>query len=272
MLGAIAGDMIGSVFEFRPLAVDWRDFRLFSQRSCFTDDTVMTLAVAKGLVLGDNDGERSGEEIIDCMHELGRQYPRAGYGGKFMGWLAGKSRQPYNSFGNGSAMRVSSVGWSFDTLEDVEKFAAISAEVSHNHPEGIKGACAVAGAIFLARHNHSKEEIKRYVISHYGYNLDQTIEEIRLDYDFDETCQGSVPQAIIAFLESENFEEAVRKAVYLRGDADTQADIAGAIAEPFYGGVPEHIKEEVLKRLDPGLREIIDFWRAWLETKGLSYY
>jgi len=239
LCGAIAGDMIGSVYEFRPIKE--MDFPLFLDYSKFTDDTVMTVANADWLLTGDS--------LLGIMQDYGNRYPHAGYGGMFRSWLREDEPKPYNSFGNGSAMRVSPIGWAFDSLEETLDAAKRSAEVTHNHPEGIKGAQATAACVFLARTGKSKQEIKEYVESTFGYNLCRTCDEIRPNYHFDVTCQGSVPESIIAFLESTDFESAVRLAVSLGGDADTMGAITGGIAEAYYGGVPKHIRKEVLKRL-----------------------
>ena len=265
MLGAITGDIIGSVFEFNPLQENWDSFPLFSEKSRFTDDTVMTLAVADALRRGyGKDGLH--DMFIDSMHTMGKAWLTAGYGQRFYRWLIKRKRDPYNSFGNGSAMRVSPVAWVARSLAEAEGLAATSAGVTHNHPEGIKGAQAVAGAIFLARTGKSKEDIRQHITGAYGYDLSRTLTDIRKNYRFDETCQGSVPEAIIAFLESGSFEEAVRKAVWLRGDADTQAAIAGSIAEAFYGGVPEPIASRALERLDGELHDMYLAWRGWLNA------
>ena len=239
LCGAIAGDIIGSVYERN--RTKNRDFHLFSSSSKFTDDTVMTVANADWLLTGDS--------LLGIMQDYGNRYPHAGYGGMFRSWLREDEPKPYNSFGNGSAMRVSPVGWAFDSLEETLEAAKQSAEVTHNHPEGIKGAQAVAACVFMARTGKSKQEIKEYVESTFGYNLNKTCDEIRPNYHFDVTCQGSVPESIIAFLESTDFESAVRLAVSLGGDADTMGAISGGIAEAYYGGVPECIRKEVLKRL-----------------------
>lgn len=262
MLGAIVGDIIGSYYEFRPYKSE--DFPLFLEKSRFTDDTVMTLAVGFGVMHGYNDEESSREAFIDNMHKIGSAYWRCGYGVRFVQWLLRKSREPYNSFGNGSAMRVSSVAWAYQTLEDVEKFAKISAEVTHNHPEGIKGAQATAAAIFMAREGNNKQEIKEFIQKRYGYDLSRSVEEIRKTYRFNETCQGSVPEAIICFLESINFEDAVRKAVSLGGDSDTQAAVAGSIAEAYYREIPRDIAETALAKLDGRLLHILQIWKDWL--------
>ncbi len=263
MLGAIVGDIIGSYYEFRP----WKseDFPLFTEKSRFTDDTVMTLAVGFGVMHGYNDEESSRKAFIDNMHEIGSAYWRCGCGVRFVQWLLRKSREPYNSFGNGSVMRVSSVAWAYQTLEDVEKFAKICAEVTHNHPEGIKGAQATAAPIFMARQGNNKQEIKEFIQKRYGYELSRSVEEIRKTYRFNETCQGSVPEAIICFLESINFEDAVRKAVSLGGDSYTQAAIAGSIAEAYYREISHDIAETALVKLDEPLINILQIWQDWLQ-------
>lgn len=265
MVGAIVGDIIGSYYEYRPYKGE--DFPLFPEKSRFTDDTVMTLAVGLGIMQAYQNEEESREEIITNMQDMGRRYFKAGYGMRFVQWLQRRSRTPYNSFGNGSAMRVSSIGWAYQTLEEVEKYAKISAEVTHNHPEGIKGAQATAAAIFMARQGKNKEEIKDFIQKQYGYDLSRTIAEIRPTYRFNETCQGSVPEAIICFLESNSFEDAVRKAVSLGGDSDTQAAIAGSIAEAYYLGVPEDILKIALTKLDTTLLTILQSWQKWLEEE-----
>jgi ADP-ribosylglycohydrolase len=248
MLGAIAGDIIGSVFEWNNNKS--KDFPLFSNKCDFTDDTVMTVATAYVL-------EKS-DDYAKAYKEFGSLYPGRGYGGRFSWWIRSKSSEPYNSFGNGSAMRVSPVGFAFDTLEEVLKEAKKSAEVTHNHPEGIKGAQATASAIFLARKRQGKEEIKAYIEEKFGYNLNRKLDEIRPGYEFNETCQGSVPEAIIAFLESDSFEDAIRNAISVGGDSDTIACITGGIAESYYGGVPEEIKQKVMEILDDRMRKIVE--------------
>lgn len=251
-LGAIVGDIVGSAFEFCPLEGKWDSFPLFSNKSRFTDDTVMTVAVADALRRGyGKDGLH--DTFIDAMHAFGNALPTAGYGQKLARWLREHRRDPYNSFGNGSATRVSPVGWVARSLDEAEHLAALSAGVGHNHPEGIKGAQAVAGAVFLARTGTSRDYIRQYITSKYTYDISRSIAEIRETYKFDASCQGAVPQAITTFLESSSFEEAVRKAVWLRGDADTQAAIAGSIAEAFYGEVPGPITKTALERLDDEL-------------------
>jgi ADP-ribosylglycohydrolase len=243
LLGAVAGDIIGSAYEWDP--VDTLDFPLFGPKTKFTDDTVLTVAVADHFV--------TGMPYAEAIHRHGNDYPHRGYGGNFHRWLQSPEKQPYNSFGNGSAMRVSPVGWVHNTLEETIAEAAASAAVTHNHPEGIKGAQATALAIFLARQGSTKAEIRAAVEQLACYNLQRTLAEIRVDYVWSETCQGSVPESIIAFLESNDFESAIRGAIWLRGDADTMAAIAGSIAEAFYGGVPEEIALELPSYLDPRL-------------------
>jgi len=248
MLGAIAGDIIGSVYES-----GWMksiDFPLFTHGSTFTDDTVLTVAVADCIL--------HNKDFAETFRSYGRRYPNAGYGGMFYRWLLTPASRPYNSYGNGSAMRVSPVGFAFNTIDEVLKEAQRSAEVTHNHPEGIKGAQAIASAIFLARTGKEKKEIAEYIEGQFGYNLKQTLDEIRPGYHFDETCQGSVPQAITAFLESTDYEDAVRKAVSLGGDSDTLACMTGGIAQAYYKQVPDHISEKVRQLLDVNLLSIVD--------------
>jgi ADP-ribosylglycohydrolase len=252
MLGAIAGDVIGSVYEFSPMKRE--DFPLFHLESRFTDDTVMTVAVARAIL---EDGEYGA-----WMRCLGRRYPRAGYGGSFMRWLRSDDPRPYGSWGNGSAMRVSPVGLAFDSQERVLAEAFRSAMVSHNHPEGIKGAQAVALAVFLGKSGAGKETIRRELESRFGYDLGRSLAEIRPGYCFDVSCQGSVPEAVIAFLESRDYEDAVRKAVSLGGDSDTQACIAGAIAAAHYGAVPEAIASRVRSLLPEDFLDVIDRFAA----------
>lgn len=244
LLGAIAGDVIGSYYEFCP--VNTVDFRLFNNGSSrFTDDTVMTVATADWLLTGDS--------LLGIMQDYGNRYPNAGYGGYFYQWLTAYDPQPYNSFGNGSAMRVSPVGWAFDTLEETLAAAKQNAEITHNHPEGIKGAQAVASAIFMAHTGRTKQEIKDYIKTEFGYDLDRTCEEIREYYQFDETCQGSVPESIIAFLESTDYENAIRLSISLNGDADTMAAITGGIAEHitriFPGILPKKRRKDCPRNL-----------------------
>lgn len=248
MLGAIIGDIIGSVYEWDNIKT--KDFPLFSSECFFTDDTVMTLAIGEGLMNGGTT-----DDLIIAMKKYGRLYPNAGYGGHFRSWLFSEVSEPYNSWGNGSVMRTSSVAWIFDTLSEVERNAEICAAVTHNHPEGIKGAQSAAAAIFLARKGKTKDEIKTYIESKYGYDLNRTLDEIRPDYQFNESCQHTVPEAIIAFLESMDFEDAIRNAISLGGDSDTLAAITGSIAEAAYG-IPEEIKEKALTFLDEPLLNV----------------
>jgi ADP-ribosylglycohydrolase len=248
MLGAIAGDVIGSVHE--RARTKTKDFSLFVPESTFTDDTVLTIAVAESLLRP--------RDYVDALHDYFHAYPDAGYGGTFFRWCVDKEREPYNSWGNGSAMRVSPVAYARDTLEDVLAEAKRSAEVTHNHEHGIRGAQATAAAIFLARTGSSKEQIRRYTEETFGYFLNESLTDIRPTYRFDVSCQGSVPQSIIAFLESNTYEDAVRNAISLGGDADTMACIAGGIAEAFYGGVPDDIRTQTFALLDERLRGIVE--------------
>ena len=264
MYGAILGDIIGSPYEF-DRGDKTKVFPLFSRRSEFTDDTVMTLAVADaflGVLAGrkchirDLDEAELKSKLVEKMQEYGRRYPYAGYGGNFAYWLEDENPEPYNSFGNGSAMRVSAVAWLFDDLVSVVNAARISAEVTHNHPEGIKGAQATAAAIFLARTGESKPKIRSYIQSEFGYDLSRTCDQIRPTYYHVESCQETVPEAITAFLEGESFEDVIRTAVSLGGDCDTLTAIAGSIAEAFYG-VPEELIIECLNRLADDLKEVL---------------
>lgn len=251
MLGTYIGDIVGSVYEWHNIKT--KDFILLKSSCFFTDDSVMTCAVANALHEYFEIGNSCNlhEKLISEMRRLGRKYPNAGYGGRFSRWLSSEKPQPYNSFGNGSAMRVSAAGWYAESLAQAEEFAQMTAEVTHNHPEGIKGACAVAAAIFLARAGRSKEEIRSYINEQY-YSINFTLDEIRESYTFDETCQGSVPQAIEAFLEGDSFEDTLRNAISIGGDSDTIAAISGSIAEAFFG-IPEEIKQQGLSYLDEEL-------------------
>ncbi len=249
LLGTITGDIIGSVYESRRHSIKSIDFPLFSQYSRFTDDTVMTIAIAEWILTGNN--------LVEIMQKYGNKYPNAGYGRAFKEWLKAESPLSYNSWGNGSAMRVSPVGWAFETLEDTLEAAKASAEVTHNHPEGIKGAQAIAASIYLARTGKTKTEIKEFIEKTFGYNLHRTCEDIRPTYRFDSSCQGSVPESIIAFLESTDYESAVRLAVSMGGDADTMAAIAGSIAEAFYQEIPSYMIAEVNMRLPDEFKKVI---------------
>lgn len=255
LLGSIAGDIVGSVYESHP--VKSIDFQLFSEKSRFTDDTVMTMAIFDWLL--------NKEDLSFCLQRYGRRYRHRGYGGRFGKWIWAEHPQPYRSYGNGSAMRVSPVGWAFETLEETLDVAKQSADVTHNHPEGIKGAQAVAAAVYLARIGKSKQEMKEYIETAFGYNLNRTCDEIRPNYRFDVTCQGSVPESIIAFLESTNYETAIRLAISLGGDADTMAAITGGIAEAYYKEIPSHITKEVQKRLpDEFVNVVQQFYRQFV--------
>lgn len=256
LLGAICGDIIGSAYEFHTMKRT--DFDLFLRYSHFTDDTVMTIAVAHWIMTGDN--------LSALMQTWGRRYLDSGYGGMFWNWLFMTDPQPYFSYGNGSAMRVSPVGWAYNTLDETLAAARASAEVTHNHPEGIKGAQATAAAIFLARTGHSKPEIKHYIADTFGYDLNRTCDEIRPGYCFDVTCQGSVPESIIAFLESSDYESAIRLTVSLDGDADTMGAITGAIAAAYYGEIPDHIANECLNRLPDDITRVISDFSSFINN------
>ena len=255
MYGAILGDIIGSPYEF-DMGDKTKDFPLFSKKSYFTDDTVMTIAVAEAFMDAPDDETVIRKRLIQSMQKWGHRYPGAGYGLRFLGWLDSPNPQPYNSWGNGSAMRVSSAAWLFNDLETVRRMARISADVTHNHPEGIKGAEATAAAIFLARTGYSKAEIKAYIEENFHYDLSRTCDEIRPTYRHVESCQETVPEAITAFLEGESFEDVIRTAVSLGGDCDTLTAIAGSVAEGFYG-IPDALKCECHRRLSGDLQEIL---------------
>ena len=255
MLGAIIGDTAGSVYEFDNIKTT--DFPFFSDRSDYTDDSLMSFAVADWLL---HDNGHTQPALEETMVRIAQDFPcpMGGYGGSFYRWLfSSRERKPYNSWGNGSAMRVSAVGWAFDTLEETLRVAELSASVTHNHPEGIKGAQATAAAIFLARTGKTKDEIKAYIEENFGYDLHRTCDEIRPYYQFEENCQGTVPEAIIAFLDSSDFENAIRLAVSLGGDSDTLACITGGIAEAFYKQIPEEIVQQMWQRLPERFRQIL---------------
>ena len=274
MLGAITGDTVGSTYEFRNTK-DY-NFKLFTLESNYTDDSVMTMAVAKWLL---TDPDHTYQKLEDTLVYFAENCPcpMGGYGTGFYYWLfaprslhpfddrygdspyvSRTGRHPYGSYGNGSAMRVSAVGWFFDTLEETERVAAISAAITHNHPEGIKGAQATAAAIFLARSGKSKEEIREYVEKTYGYDLHKTWDYWYPLYGWEDSCQGTVPQAVIAFLDSTDFEDAIRKAVSLGGDSDTLACITGGIAEAYYKGVPKAMTDRIRVRLPEEFKEILE--------------
>jgi ADP-ribosylglycohydrolase len=248
MIGAIAGDIIGSVYERNPVKTE--NFPLFNKHSRFTDDTVLTVACAYAILHRIGYGE--------AIRTFARKYPRAGYGASFFRWMMKDGEGPYNSWGNGSAMRVSPVGFAFDSAERVFEEAKKSAEVTHNHPEGIKGAQSVALAVFMARNGKSKEEIRREIETRFSYDLSRTLAEIRPGYSFDVSCQGSVPEALIAFFESSSYEDAVRKGISLGGDSDTIGCIAGGIAQAFYKKMPEEIVREARRLLPDEFVAIAD--------------
>ena len=255
MYGAILGDIIGSPYEF-DMGGKTKDFPLFSEDSVFTDDTVMTLAVAEAFLDAPEDELVICTRLVESIRKYGLAYPDAGYGYRFGMWLFMGGTEPYNSFGNGSAMRVSPVAWLYNDLETVCRMARLSAAVTHNHPEGIKGAEATAAAIFLARTGSTKAQIKAYVEQNFHYDLSRTCDQIRPHYRHVESCQETVPEAITAFLEGESFEDVIRTAVSLGGDCDTLTCIAGSIAEGFYG-VPEDLKQQCRDRLDDRLLAIL---------------
>ena len=263
MVGAILGDVVGSRFEFDNIKS--KDFIMFNRECEFTDDTVMTLAIAKALLPYKKitDIAKFKKELVSVMHQVGRKYPDCGYGGHFLVWIMTNKTAPYNSFGNGSAMRVSPVGWFASSLEECEALAKATAEVTHNHKEGIKGAVSVAGAIYLARTGHSMEQMKEYVSKY--YTIDFTLDEIRDVYEYDVTCQGSVPQAFQAFFESTSFEDAIRNAISIGGDSDTIGAITGSIAEAYYG-IKKDMKETALSYLDNYLSDIAeDFIKKFMK-------
>ncbi|MFW5713672.1 MAG: ADP-ribosylglycohydrolase family protein [Brevefilum sp.] len=253
MLGAMIGDIVGSVYEWDNIKTT--NFTFLKDKCFFTDDTVLTAATAQALM---TDGD-----YTRAYQDFARRYPGRGYGGNFHVWIYADDPQPYNSWGNGSAMRVSPVGFAFDTIEEVLAEAERSAAVTHNHPEGIKGAQSTALAILMSRQGAERSEIRKEIKDRFGYDLDRTLDKIRPDYTFDVSCQGSVPEAIIAFLESEAYEDAVRKAISLGGDSDTIACISGGIAQAFYGGVPEDIAERGKTFLPDEFLQILQDFEAW---------
>lgn len=264
MYGAILGDIIGSPFEF-DRGDKTKYFKLFSRRSHFTDDSVMTLAVCEALLkVGQDAAVKEIEDaVITSMQSWGRRYPHEGYGGYFRRWLTAHYPEPYNSFGNGSAMRVSAAGWLYDSLEKTRVVAKATANVTHNHPEGIKGAEATASAIFMARNGSSKEEIKKYIENEFHYDLNRTLDEIRPSFHMDETCQKTVPEAIIAFLEARDFEDAIRNAVSLGGDTDTLGAITGSIAEAYFG-ISETLISECRNRINKDMRDVVDTFYSFV--------
>ena len=267
MYGAIIGDIVGSIYEFT--GNKKKMFPLFSPYCKPTDDSVMTVAVAEVLLSlsGEESDDVVKKRLIESMKAWGLRYPRAGYGGRFGAWLRAVDSRPYNSFGNGSAMRVSACGWLYDDIDAARKMARLSAEVTHNHSEGIKGAESIASAIFMARTGASKEDIKNYITREFGYDLNRTCDDIRPIYSFDVTCQGSVPESIIAFMDGEDYEDVIRNAISLGGDTDTQAAIAGSIAEAFYG-----IRDEIIinakQYIPEDIQSVIDgFYNAIGKTE-----
>ena len=270
MYGAILGDMIGAPYEF-DRGDKTKDFELFDPRKGvrYTDDSAMSLAIAKAIMnAGINADERTmKKEFISCMQDIGNRYAKGEYGVRFASWLSTPNPKPYGSFGNGSAMRVSCIGWLFDSMERIREVARWSAEVTHNHPEGIKGAESVAAAIYMARHGLSKEEIKKYVADQFGYNLNRTCDEIRQTYHHVESCQETVPEAFTAFLEGNDFEDVIRTAVSLGGDCDTLTCIAGGMAEAFYG-VPKNLKKECEKRLPEEFLAILNGFTFMVYQNG----
>ena len=247
MLGAIVGDVVGSAYEFNP--VRSTEFEALSASADFTDDSVLTLATADVLLHGGT--------YADAYWAWGNAYPGRGYGGRFAGWLSSPGKEPYHSFGNGSAMRIAPVGWAFDTLEATLAEAERSAACTHDHPEGVKGAQSVAAAIFMARRGEGKDAIKRYVEEKFGYDLGRSVEECREAARFDETCQVSVPEALIAFLGAEDYEQTVRNCVSFGADADTQAAIAGAVAEAYWGEIPQAWREFAWAKLDEKCKTLV---------------
>jgi ADP-ribosylglycohydrolase len=248
IIGAVAGDLIGSVFEWKNIKTTV--FNMFNPQCDFTDDTVLTIAVADSIL--------NNKDFANTIWEYGRRYRGRGYGGNFRKWLQQENLKPYESYGNGSAMRVSAVGFAFENIETVLDIAKQTAEVTHNHPEGIKGAQATATAIFLARQGKSKQEIRDYISSAFKYNLDFTLDEIRPTYKFDVTCQGSVPHAIAAFLESTNYESAIRLAISIGGDSDTIACITGGIASAYYKEIPKGMIDFVVEKLPAEFIDIMN--------------
>ena len=257
MLGAIIGDIVGSIYEFDNIKT--KNFELFDRECFFTDDTVMSVAVAEALLDTQPDDRENviKNKLTESMKKWGREYPHAGYGGHFSYWLTTDDIQPYNSYGNGSAMRVAAAGWLYDDMFTTRNMARLTSAVTHNHPEGIKGAEATAAAIFLARNGASKQEIREYIEKEFSYDLNFTCDEIRPTYYFNETCMNTVPQAIVAFLDGESFEDVIRTGVSIGGDTDTLCAIAGSVAEAYYG-IPEDIGETAKSFLTEDLLEVVE--------------
>lgn len=258
MLGAIIGDIVGSRFEWDNIKT--KEFELFTNESFVTDDSIMTLAVAKAILLSQKDLSRLNQFTVQSMQEVGRPYPNCGYGGMFQQWMYSDNPKPYHSFGNGAAMRISPCGFAADSLEEAIKLSQAVTEVTHNHPEGLKGAEATVVAIFLARTGHSISDIKQHIAQNY-YPMDFSLDSIRDTYQFNETCQETVPQAIMAFLESTSFEDAIRNAISIGGDSDTLAAITGGIAQAYYG-IPGEIRQSALSYLDARLLRIFQDFEA----------
>ncbi|MDD6190728.1 MAG: ADP-ribosylglycohydrolase family protein [Firmicutes bacterium] len=264
MIGTVIGDIVGSIYEFGNIKT--KDFELFSNRSRFTDDTVMSIAIAKAIVTCGKNIEKLSEQAVECMQSFGNRYPNAGYGGRFRMWIYSACPKPYNSFGNGAAMRVGPCAYAADSLEEALKMSDAVTAVTHNHPEGIKGARAVTEAAFMALHGSDRKEISDMIENRY-YNMDFCLDDIRDTYEFDVSCQGSVPQAIEAFLEADSFEDTIRNAVSLGGDSDTIAAIAGTIAEAYFG-VPESLRAGAYDFLDENLIETLEkFEREYCITR-----
>ena len=251
MLGAIIGDFVGSVHEFH--APKTKDFPLVDPRCRITDDSILTFAIAEWVM--------HGTDLVTRFHELVAEYPNSGWGGMFRQWAIARRLNPYNSYGNGAAMRASPTGWAFASLDETLAAAADSARVTHDHSEGIKGAQATAAAVYFARTARDKELIRSEITARFGYDLDRTVDSIRPDYSFDETCQGTVPEAIVAFLDSTDYEDAIRNAISLGGDADTLACITGGIAHAFYGSIPPDLSAHVLDHVPAALRPTWDEFR-----------
>lgn len=272
IFGSIIGDITGSAYERRGTSWqgNWQEIDLFPEKARFTDDTVLTIATADALLQAAHLAERA-QALLESPTNpnfaskyafWGNKYPDAGYGQSFRKWLKSENKEPYNSLGNGSAMRVSPVAWVAKSLDEAERLAKASANPTHNHPDGVRGAQAVASAIFLAKEGKSKEDIKAYVSGKYGYDLDRTLQGIRdSGYRFSSRCPTSVPEAIIAFLESDSFEETIRKAIWLRGDADTQAAIAGSIAQAYFKEIPEHLVANAIRYLPNDILEVCKKWQ-----------
>lgn len=255
-MGAIIGDIIGSVYEWNN--VKSKNFELFTNKSSTTDDSILTVSLADTII--------NNKDFTKNLKEYTKKYPNKGYGNNFLMWASSEITKPYNSWGNGSAMRTSPVAWAYNTLEEVFEKSKDFASVTHNHPEGIKGAQAISAAIFLAKKNASKEEIKEYIEFTFGYNLNRNINQIRKHYKFEVSCQKSVPEAIISFLESENFEDTIRNAISLGGDSDTIAAMAGSIAEAYYKGVPKYLYDKALEHLDENLKmTVLKFQKKYIK-------